>query len=210
MQHKFMAVLWLAAFTLAGSPPAAGADYVLGLQAYDLGNYRKAFTEWLPLALDGNPDAQFNIGFMYANGLGVDKCVIEAIVWYRRAANSGIADAQYNLGLVLINGDGVVRDLEQAARWFFEASLRGHPEAQVNMGMLLSVGAGAAPDLVRAYKWTGLAVAQMQEGEGRDLALNNLRRYESLMTKDEITLARQLIADFDPQDPAAILELQTK
>ena len=179
--------------TVALISTSNAADFVLGLQAFDKGNYDRAFREWFPLALEGNPDAQFNIGFLFENGLGIEENPSEAATWYRRAAVTGIADAQHNLGSLYSSGKGVERDLDQAAHWFFEAARRGHPEAQLNIGMLYSVGAGVEPDLVEAYKWTGLAARRLPEGERRDFANENIQRFETLMGEEEIAEARRLI-----------------
>lgn len=44
-------------------------------------------------AEQGDKDAQFN-GVMYAKGEGVSKDYVEAVRWYRKAAEQGQAEAQ--------------------------------------------------------------------------------------------------------------------
>ena len=66
---------------------------------------RRAGTGWPPIR--GTPDAQNNLGVMYANGEGVPEDDAEAVRWYRLAADQGDADAQYNLGVMYANGEGV-------------------------------------------------------------------------------------------------------
>ena len=46
----------------------------------------------------GYPKAQFNLGVMYANGRGGLKNDVEAVKWYRKAAEQGNALAQVALG----------------------------------------------------------------------------------------------------------------
>src|SRR5260370_7946641 len=48
-------------------------------------------------ANSGDPEAQFGLGVVYQQGLGVDKSEYEAMRWYRFAANSGPTEAQNNL-----------------------------------------------------------------------------------------------------------------
>ena len=55
----------------------------------------------------GNADAQFNLGVMYAEGRGVPRDDAEAARWYRCAADQGEAAAQFNLGLMYAKGEGV-------------------------------------------------------------------------------------------------------
>jgi TPR repeat protein len=47
---------------------------------------------------------------MYDNGDGVPKNAVEAVRWYRLAADQGVAQAQYNLGLMYGLGQGVPKN----------------------------------------------------------------------------------------------------
>lgn len=48
-------------------------------------------------AQDGNPDAQYDLGYMYENGLGVPKDEAKALELYQKAADQGHSAAQNNL-----------------------------------------------------------------------------------------------------------------
>lgn len=52
------------------------------------------------LAEQGDPDAQFKLGFLYANGLGIAKDDQEAIKWFGRSAEQGNAGAEFQLKLL--------------------------------------------------------------------------------------------------------------
>ncbi len=56
---------------LALSAPVLAADSQAGLEAYNRDDYATALNEWRPLAEQGHPAAQYSLGFMYTNGLGV-------------------------------------------------------------------------------------------------------------------------------------------
>jgi TPR repeat protein len=43
---------------------------------------------------------------------------VEAVKWFRLAAEQGDASAQYNLGVMYTNGEGVPKDDVTAARWY--------------------------------------------------------------------------------------------
>ncbi len=61
---------------------------------------RKRFLETKVKAEKGDAKAQTLLGdIMYGNGEGVDKDYVEAVKWYRKAADQGHAGAQVNLGL---------------------------------------------------------------------------------------------------------------
>ena len=87
-------------------------------------------------AEQGDADAQYNLGFMYATGDGVIKDAAEAVKWYRKAAEQGYADAQYNLGLMYANGDGVIKDLVEAHAWFNVAGANGDEKAKDNLKII--------------------------------------------------------------------------
>jgi len=89
---------------------SAWAGFDEGVAAYDRGDYATAVEEWLPIAEQGNADAQYNLGIMYDNGYGVPQDYAEAVRWYRLAAEQGYAKAQFVLGVMYDNGRGVPQD----------------------------------------------------------------------------------------------------
>jgi TPR repeat protein len=68
-----------------------------GVNAAKNGNYSKAYSIWLPLAEQGNSDAQFRIGTLYSTGEGVQQSNHEALKWYHLAAEQGNKDAEKQL-----------------------------------------------------------------------------------------------------------------
>ena len=107
-----------------------------GLEATKRGDYQTAFKLWLPLAEQGDAQAQFNLGLMYENGRGVKQDYFEAVKWYRQAAEQGLALAQYNLGLKYAKGQGVRQDKGQAKEWFGKACDNGYQDGCENYGKL--------------------------------------------------------------------------
>ena len=117
-------------FSLASFHYTAWADtpaqqFQQGFEATTRGDYQTAFKLWLPLAEQGNVNAQFNLGVMYANGRGVKQDDIEAVKWYRKAAEQGHAPAQALLGLAYLLGKGVQLNKALAKEWFGKACDNG-------------------------------------------------------------------------------------
>jgi TPR repeat protein len=69
--------------------------------------------------------AQDNLGWMYKNGRGVVQDDVEAVKWFRKAAEQGYPAAQDNLGWMYKNGRGVVQDDVEAVKWFRKAAEHG-------------------------------------------------------------------------------------
>ncbi len=75
------AAFWL--FTPVSAPVMA-QNFDKGLAAAEAGDYATALQEWRPLAKQRYALAQYNLGTMYANGLGVILDDAEAANWYRQ------------------------------------------------------------------------------------------------------------------------------
>jgi TPR repeat protein len=117
-----------------------------------------------PLADQGDTKAQFNLGVMYANGLGVPQDYAEAVKWFRKAADQGDAKAQPNLGFMYDNGRGVPQDYTEAAKWWGLAADQGEAKAQNDLGSMYAKGQGVPQSSAEAVKWYRLAADQGYAG----------------------------------------------
>ena len=116
----------------SGSSGVFGDDYQDGWDAYERQDYKTAYKLWLPLAEQGDADAQVLLGFMYEKGQGVPQDYKEAVKWYRLSAEQGHAKAQYNLGLMYEQEQGVLQDYALAHMWFHIADSNGIKGAAAN------------------------------------------------------------------------------
>ena len=118
------------------------------------------FLEYKAKAEQGDAEAQFDLGFCYDDGRGVEKDYGEAVKWYRKAAEQGHAPAQFNLGYCYANGQGVRKDKEEAVKWYRKAAEQNYTPAQSNLGCCYDSGQGVATDYVEAVKWYRKAAEQ--------------------------------------------------
>jgi uncharacterized protein len=116
----------LVAFAAVLASLPAWADFQAGLDAYQKGDYVGAAKEWRPLAEQGDPIAQFNLGLLYLDGHGVPQSYMEAANWFRRAAEQDYPQAQHNLGAMYGSGQGVKRDYVQAYKWLNICAAKGN------------------------------------------------------------------------------------
>lgn len=91
--------------------------------------YDLCFQGYLPLAEQGYPLAECQIGYFYLEGLGVAKDEEKALYWTRRAAEHGDRDGQYNLGWFYENGICIPADEQKARYWFRKAAEQGQKDA---------------------------------------------------------------------------------
>ena len=94
------------------------------------------------LAEQGDASAQFNLGYCYKNGLGVEQDYEKAVEWYTKSAEQGIAYAQLNLGYCYDKGLGVEQDYEKAVEWYAKSAEQGDLTAQNNLGYCYKNGLG--------------------------------------------------------------------
>ncbi len=116
----------LAVALAAGLAAPALADLKGGVAAYEQGDYAAALAELRPLAQAGSAEAQYVLGTMYDQALGVARDPARALEWYREAARQRWSPAQYMLGLIYaVGAQGVPQDYVQAHMWLDIAAAQG-------------------------------------------------------------------------------------
>ena len=99
-------------------------------------DYTQAIAFYRLAAAQGLDDAQFNLGVMYDNGLGVARDLVEALRWFQLAAAQGLPAALYWVADCHEKGRGVGRNTAEAIRWFKRALAAGCESATYNLTRL--------------------------------------------------------------------------
>ena len=116
MKIKLLNYLVFASFLFAG---VVWAGDVEDADAALLKNdYATALIKYKQAAKNNNSVAQFSLGNMYFNGLGVKQDQAEAVRWYKLAAAQGNLKAQSDLAFMYSYGTWVVQDYTEAVRWY--------------------------------------------------------------------------------------------
>ena len=66
--------------------------------------------------------------------------MLEAVKWYRMAAENGHVKAQYNLGVIYYKGQGIEQDYNEAIKWYRKAAEQGYTQSQTILGLMYSKG----------------------------------------------------------------------
>lgn len=140
----------------------------------------KEFAAALKAARIGAPEAQYEVGLMFANGLGTPQDLTQAIVWISKAAERGLPAAQYLLATRYAGGIAVAKDDRLALAWFVRAADQGHTKAIFKLGQMLGnahpqaqlacIREAADAGLPEAQHALGLSFVSGQ-GQGQDLRL---------------------------------------
>ncbi|MBX3709944.1 MAG: sel1 repeat family protein [Gammaproteobacteria bacterium] len=98
-------LLSLSLFACATPSPRMTSELQQGKRYFHDGYYRRAMRQLLPLACDGNAEAQYAVGYMYYYGLGVAQDTDVGDFWIKRSANQGYAPAIQALHLISTDKD---------------------------------------------------------------------------------------------------------
>ncbi len=107
------------------------------------------------------PDAEIaGESFRKAVSLSREGRIVDAVQWFRTAAEHGHVDAQFLLGTMYRTGRGVSQDHVAAAHWYQRASLAGHAWAQFSLGNMHIRGEGLPRNPHEGVRLYRLAAAQ--------------------------------------------------
>lgn len=137
-----------------------------GLEANRRGDFAEAYCLWRPLAEAGDAQAQYLIGWLYANGQGLRVSRRTAARWWRLAAEQGHAEARYALGRTYLRGaKGVSKNRAEALRWMLAAARGGVDDARLLLFHMAGEGDPEALALVgealRGEDWQALGVVRI-------------------------------------------------
>ena len=122
----------------------------------------------VPLAKAGNAEAQVALAEAHFYGRGTPTNQVEAVKWYRLAAESGEASAQASLGLCLQRGWGCEKSPVEAVSWYVAAAEQGDLAAMNNLAFCHLHGLGVAKDPAAGFKWA-LKAAERGHASGQAL-----------------------------------------
>jgi hypothetical protein len=135
--------------TLAGpgTTPAAAQQDPMYWSNLDLATVLSA-------ANNGNPGAESEIGIRHYFGQGgMTQDYLQALPWFRKAADQGDAAGENGLGLLYVGGEVVPKDCSLAVGWFSKAADQGYAYADLNLGNMYESGDCVQQDYAQALVW---------------------------------------------------------
>ena len=156
------------------TPPVIGAgaadDFNNALKAEAEGRLTDAVALYQQAANQNLPQAQYQIGYMYYAGDGIQRNDPMAAAWLKKAADQGLAQAQMMMGVLYSAGRGVPQSFALSAQWYTKAAEQQYAQAQYYLAYLFVVGQGVAANEKEASNWflraaeNGVVDAQHQIG----------------------------------------------
>ena len=105
-------------------------------------DFAEAAVEYRQEALQGEADAQFELGWLYFLGSGVPEDNAAALRWFTLAAAQGHAEAQAAVGVIYREGYGVLENPSEALDSFRRAANLGSPSGLHYLGLMFYNGEG--------------------------------------------------------------------
>jgi TPR repeat protein len=94
MNKLFLTCLLSLALAACATNPATQSELAQGKRYFDQGYYKRSMQTLLPLACDGNAEAEYAVGYMYYYGYGVAQDTDVGYFWINRSAQKGFAPAK--------------------------------------------------------------------------------------------------------------------
>ena len=186
--HPWLAITILCFSTLTPTPSYAGKS---------IGEVQQ-FEKVKLQALNGNPNSQVLLASYLEGGIGVEKDEVEAVKWYRKAADQGYHPAQFTLGVNYAAGVGVAKDVIQAISWYRKAADQGNEFAQTSLGNRYTLGDGVPKDYIEAYAYLNLAGVTFPD------ARKMLANLEREMSQEAIFLGQKRTKELQKEIEAKI------
>jgi len=119
--------------------PLKASDVSDAISAMRAGNFAEAYCVLKPYAEAGDPEAQYNIGWMYLNGYGLMMNDSKALEWWQRSSDQGYTDASFSIAMLYSLGEGQVKkDMDKAIEYYLMAVEDGHEDANMIVRSMLA------------------------------------------------------------------------
>jgi uncharacterized protein len=105
--------------------------------AEDPPDWETARAGFIEAAAAGSPTARAYLGWMYEEGLGVERDINEAMRWYAQAVDAGAMDFAVKLGWMYLTGEGLQPNRAEAETWFQVGIRAGHSPARIALASVI-------------------------------------------------------------------------
>lgn len=150
---------------------------------------------WMLTASElGHAYSQFEVGEMYANGVGVQEDDRQAIIWFQEAGAQN-PRLDYEFARLLETGEGLKSDPAAALTHYHSSARNGYVDAQFRLGVLYSEGKGTNRNPSAAYFW--FLVSQENGLQSGRLAAEKIRPHIPTELVEKVQLDAELCVQSD-------------
>ena len=191
--HKLLLTLAVFLFNLSiFSPYTIADDYDRAFEALKQKDYERAIYFLSFYASNGDNVAQYNMGVLYRDGLGVEKNIKVAVSWFLLAAEQDNMLANYAIARILDKNLFKSDGQNNVIHYYKEAAFLGHAIAPIDLGNFYFLRNNSPKDYVRAFIWWSLSLDRNAPG-----ALENITKLENLLSQEQVDEINSILRDCD-------------
>ena len=157
MSKRIGALFWALIFVCFLPLASNASDYERAFAALEKKDFKKAAYYLSYFASNGDDVAQYNMGILYRDGLGVEKNNKVALSWFLLSAEQNNMLANYAIAKLIEDTEDLDQLEKNAIDYFKEAAFLGHAIAPLEIGNFYFSRQNAPEDLVRAFIWWSLS-----------------------------------------------------
>ena len=143
-------------------------------------NYEQAIPLLQKSAELGNPEAQYNLGYCYEFGVGIEKDEKIATSWYQKSADQNYNDGLYAMMMAYSDGKGVPVNYDKAFEYAMKCAKNDDATCMFNVVTAYKLGIGTPIDKQKMLQWA--------------YKIGKLKNPENLNLSGRITSARLNLA----------------
>lgn len=128
----------------------------------------------------GNAESQYNLGYCYQAGIGIEQNSKKAIEWYSKSAEQGWNDGLYAMMMAYGSGNGVQQNFNKAFSFAIKCAENGDGTCMFNVINCYKEGIGTEKDIDKMLEWA--------------IRLGKLQNPENLQKSGYITSSRLNLA----------------
>lgn len=184
------------------------AQYMIdGLSKFFGAKYKESYDIFLKASAFGSAEADYYLGELSFNGLGVKKDRKKALEFTQRSIDKGFEMANWRMGWVYETGAGMKRDTGKAVEYYKKAletikklAANGDPEAMGNLASYYGMGRSIPKSNTLSLKWRKSASEKGYSFEQVSLGYMYVNDYDSI-NKDYAEAMRWFLKAADQGEP---------
>jgi len=162
---------------------------------------QQKFEEAIPILKQaaelGNAEAQYNLGYCYRAGSGVEQNTEKGIEWFAKSAEQGFNDGLYQMMMAYGNGDGVEQDYKKGFEFGLKCAENGDGTCMWNVINCYYSGMGVEKNMGKMLEWaTRLGKLENPENLTKSGYITSVRLQLAQMYRDGGELEKDLFKSY--------------
>lgn len=154
-------------------------EFLVAQEHFENEEYDEAFDLYNRLARTGSVESQVFLGWMYENGLGINKDQEKAFSNYQNAAKLGSVNGQFYLAKSYAKKN----NFTEAVEWYLKAAEKEYSPALFRLGWVYDIGRGVNKDKTKALSYYRRAADQGHIFAQKQLAFLLMQGSEGLLAR---------------------------